>query len=57
MAKQFDYQNVLYVVVKNPNLLKKKEASGILSSLGLRTPLSKFHYLVISCFGCNYKYE
>ena len=32
---------MLCVVVKNQNVLKKKEVSGILSNLGLKTPLSK----------------
>ena len=29
------------VVVKNQDLLKKQETKGLLSNLGLRTPLSK----------------
>ena len=41
MVKQRCYQNVLYVVVKNQNLLKKQEASRILSSVGIRIPLNK----------------
>ena len=41
MVKQCYQQNVLYAVVKNQDLLKKQEASGILSSLGPRTLLSK----------------
>ena len=40
MVKQYYYQNVLYVVLKNQDLLKKQEASGTLSSLGLKIPLS-----------------
>ena len=40
MIKQCYYQNVVSVVVKNQDLLKK-EASGILSSLGFRIPLGK----------------
>ena len=35
MVKQCYYRNVQYVVVKN------QEAKGLLSNLGLRTPLSK----------------
>ena len=30
-----------YVMLKNEDLLKKQEAERILSSLGLKTPLSK----------------
>ena len=45
MVKECYYQNVLYVVVKNPDLLKQQEeASGILSRLGLKTPLSKIPF-------------
>ena len=32
---------MLYVVVKNQDLLKKQEVNGMLSSLGLKMPLSK----------------
>ena len=35
MVKQWYYQNVQYAVIKN------QEANGLLSNLGLRTPLSK----------------
>ena len=35
MGKQYYYQNVKYVIVKN------QEAKGLLSNLGIRTPLSK----------------
>ena len=35
MVKQWHYQNVQYAVIKN------QEANGLLSNLGLRTPLSK----------------
>ena len=31
----------IHVVVKNQNLPKKQEANGLLSSLGIKTPLSK----------------
>ena len=34
-----------HVVVKNQDLLKKQEASGILSSLGLKTLLNKIPLL------------
>ena len=62
MVKQWHYQIVLYVVVKNQDLLKKKQqqqqANGLLSGLGIKTPLSKipllgnvlflmqFHYMI-----------
>ena len=32
---------MLYVVIKKLRFLKKQERSGILSNLGLKTPLSK----------------
>ena len=35
------YQNVLYMVIKNKDLIKKQVASGILSSLGLKSLLNK----------------
>ena len=41
MVKQWYYQNPQYAVVKNQDLLKNWEAKGLLSNLGLRTPLSK----------------
>ena len=34
-------KNVLYLVVKNQDLLKKQKAIGIWSSLDLKTPLTK----------------
>ena len=40
MVTQY-YQNVLYLVVKNQDLLKKQEASRVLSNLGLKTLLNK----------------
>ena len=40
MRKQCYYQNL-----KDQNLLKNKEASGILCSLGLKTPLNKIQLL------------
>ena len=36
MAKQWYYQNVQYVVVKK-RFIKKKEVSGMLINLGLKT--------------------
>ena len=44
MVKQF-YQNVQYVVVKTQDLLKKQEASRILSNSGLKIPLNKIPLL------------
>ena len=41
MVKQWYYLNAQYVVVKNQDLLKIKKKKGLLSNLGLRTPLSK----------------
>ena len=35
------YQNVQYVVVKKSRFIKDQEAKGLLSNLGVRTPLSK----------------
>ena len=43
-----------YVVVKR--FIKKQEASGILSNLGLKTPLNKIPLLGDKLFW-NYKYE
>ena len=46
MLKQWYYQYVLYVVVKNQDLfIKKQEAKGILSTLGLKIPLSEVSIL------------
>ena len=36
---------MLYAVVKNQDLLKKKEAKGILTSLGFRTRLDKIPFI------------
>ena len=41
MVEQWYYQNVQYVVVKNLRFMKNQEAKGLLSNLGVRTPLSK----------------
>ena len=41
MVKQWYYLNAQYLVVKNQDLLKIKKKKGLLSNLGLRTPLSK----------------
>ena len=35
----------IHVVVKNQNLPKKQEANGLLSSLGIKTPLNKISLL------------
>ena len=46
IIKKCYYQNVLYTIVKNQNLLnKKQEANGLLSTLGLKTPLDKISLL------------
>ena len=46
IIKKCYYQNVLYTIVKNQNLLNKKQkANGLLSSLGLKTPLDKISLL------------
>ena len=48
MVEQWYYQNVLYVVVKNillKNVLKKQQARGLLSNLGIRATLSKIPIL------------
>ena len=50
MVKQLYYRNMQCVVVQNQNLLKKQEASGILSSVGIRTPLNKIPVLGDSFF-------
>ena len=41
MVKQWYYQNVQCVVVKKSRFIKNQEANGLLSNLGLWTPLSK----------------
>ena len=38
---------------KKSKFIKKQEASGILSYVGIRTPLNKIPVLVISYFECN----
>ena len=35
---------------KKSRFIKKQETSGILSDLGVKTPLIRFHYWVISYF-------
>ena len=45
MVKQWYYENVLYVAVKN-QMTKKLQASGILSSLYTKAPLNKIPLLV-----------
>ena len=42
---QWYYQNVQYVVVKNLDLLNTKKQKGLLSKLGIKTPLSKIPIL------------
>ena len=41
MVEQFYYQSVFYVVIKKSNNMKKQETKGLLSGLGLKTPLNK----------------
>ena len=41
MVEKRCYQNVQYVVVKRSRFIKNQEAEGLLSNLGVRTPLSK----------------
>ena len=41
MIEQWYYQNVQYVIVKNQDIFKNQEAKGLLSNLGIRTPLSQ----------------
>ena len=41
MVKQCCYQNAQNVEVKNQRFIKNQGAKGLLSDLGLRTPLSK----------------
>ena len=45
MVKQWYYQNVLYIVLKNQDLLKNKKQKGILSNLSLKIPLNKIPLL------------
>ena len=45
-----------YVVVKNQELLKNKKQNGVLSNLGLKTPLNKILLLRDILFW-NYKNE
>ena len=37
---------------KKSRFIKNQEAKGLLSKLGLKTPLSKYQYWVIFCFKC-----
>ena len=41
MVRQWYYQNVQYAAVKKSRFIKNQEAKGLLSKLGIRTPLSK----------------
>ena len=41
MIKQCYYQNVQYVIIKKSRFIKNQEVKGLLSNLGIRTPLSK----------------
>ena len=46
---------MLYVVAKKSRFIKEQQASGLLNSLGVETPLRKIRYSVIffSYFECN----
>ena len=48
--EEYFYQNVQCVIVKKSKFIKEQEASGILSSLGIKTPLSKIPLLVLLLF-------
>ena len=41
MAKQWFYQNVPSVAAKKSKFIKEQQAKGLLSNLGIRTPLNK----------------
>ena len=41
MVKQWYDQSVQYVVVKKSRFIENQEAKGLLSNLGIKTPLSK----------------
>ena len=45
MVDQWYHQNVLYVIVKNQDFWKNKEAKGLPNSLGLQTQLNKIPLL------------
>ena len=45
MVEQCYNQNALHAVVKKKIFMKEQEAKGLLSSLGLKTPLSKIPLL------------
>ena len=45
IVKQLFYQHVLYAGSKKSKFIKEQEAKGLLSNLGLRTPLNKIPVL------------
>ena len=45
MVDQLCNQNILYVKLKKSRFVKEQEAKEWLSSLGLKTPLSKVSFL------------
>ena len=45
MVEQWYHQKVLYVIVKNQDLLNIKQQKGLLSKLGVKTPLGKMPIL------------
>ena len=51
MVKQWFYKIVLYVLVKKSKFIKKQEANGLLSSLGIKIPLSKIPLVGNVLFG------
>ena len=40
MVEEWCYQNVQYVAVRKPRIIKNQEAKELLSNLDVRTPLS-----------------
>ena len=55
MIKQCCYKSVLYVVAKKSRFIKEQQASELVNSLGVETPLRNIRYSVIffSYFECN----
>ena len=45
MIKQWFYQNVQYAAAKKSKFIKEQQAKGLLSNLGIRTPLNKIPLL------------
>ena len=55
MVKQWYYENVLICGSKKSKFIRKQEANGILSNVGLKTPLNKIigWYLVLNAILLN----